>query len=63
MCRYTFPQLLVTSSSVLNFPCFFKALAVLKSVQVMEYVKMDLVFVMNLVDGEDLCVKYQDAQG
>jgi hypothetical protein len=29
----------------------------------MENVKMDLVFVMNLVDGEDLCVKYQDAQG
>jgi hypothetical protein len=29
----------------------------------MENVKRDLVYVMNLVDGEDLCVKYQDAQG
>lgn len=42
---------------------FYKVLAVLKNVQVMAIVKRDPVYVMNLVDGEDRCVKYQVAQG
>lgn len=40
----------------------YKVLDALRSVQVMEHVKMDLVSVVNLLVGEDLCVKYQDAQ-
>jgi hypothetical protein len=42
---------------------FYKVLAVLRNVQVMENAKMELAFVMNLVDGEVLCVRCQDAQG
>ncbi len=65
MCHYTSPthsKVFSSLSIISNFQSI-KVLVVLKNVQVMVNAIMGLVFVMNLVDGEDLCVKYRDAQG
>jgi hypothetical protein len=60
---YIFPHTLYVLSTIGKISLFYKVLAVLRNVQVMENAKMELAFVMNLVDGEVLCVRCQDAQG